>query len=92
MESALDWFLVNPARVMVAVSLLLTLVVLVAEHHGRHTGGSGWLTLTRMGIGAIWCLVTAIVAAFYGGIGALFGYLLLQLLVCIAMPLLVDAV
>lgn len=92
MESALDWFLVNPARVMVAVSLLLTLMVLGAEHHGRNTGGSGWLTLARLGIGAIWCLATAIVAAFFGGIGAFFGYLLLQVLVCIVMPMLVDAV
>jgi hypothetical protein len=87
MEEVVAWLLVNPARVMVGVSLAFTLIILRAEHGGRRSGGSGWLTLARVGIGSIFSIVTAIVAAFFGGIAAFFGYLLLQIIVCVVMPL-----
>jgi low affinity Fe/Cu permease len=45
------------------------------------------LTLARVGIGTIFSVVTTIVAAFFGGVGAFFGYLL-QIIVCMVMPLL----
>lgn len=91
MQEIWAWLLVNPARIMVLVSILFTLAVLRAEHGGRKSGGSGWLTLFRIGVGIIFSIVTAIVAAFFGGIGAFFGYLALQILVCVVAPvILVD--
>ncbi|WXL24060.1 hypothetical protein WG219_11920 [Ectopseudomonas mendocina] len=81
-----EWFMINPARLMVAISLAFSLFIIKAEYDGRKTGGSGWLTLARQAIGIVFTFLTAIVAAFYGGIGAFFGYLALQFLVCVVLP------
>lgn len=92
MDSVFSWFLVNPARAMVTISIFLTLSVGWAEYGGRSSGGSGWLTLARMSIGLVWTVATAVVAAIFGGVGAFFGYLALQALICIVTPmLLVEA-
>lgn len=45
-----------------------------------------------MAIGVLWTVATAIVAAIFGGFGPFLGYLLLQALICIVMPMmLVEA-
>jgi len=86
MQEIGEWLLVNPARIMVLVSLAFSALILWGEHGGRRSGGSGWLTLARVGIGSIFSVVTAIVAAF-------FGYLLVQILVCVVLPLvLIDRI
>jgi hypothetical protein len=82
-----DWLMVNPARLMVVISLIVTWCTASIEYSGRNLGGSGWVTLARIGFGGIFALVTAIVAAFFGGVGAFFGYLLIQIIVCIVIPL-----
>ncbi|ODT14542.1 MAG: hypothetical protein ABS35_34395 [Kaistia sp. SCN 65-12] len=87
MQDILDWLLINPARVMVLISIGFTIVIGRAEVGGRRSGGSGWLTLFRISVGAIFALITAIVAGFFGGIGPFFGYLILQILVCIVIPM-----
>lgn len=87
MQDILAWLLINPARIMVALSIAFTIFIGRAEAGGKTTGGSGWLTLFRVGIGALFTLVTAVVAGIFGGIGAFFGYLLLQILVCIVIPM-----
>jgi len=93
MQEIGEWLLVNPARIMVLVSLVFSAFILWGEHGGRRSGGSGWLTLARVGIGSIFSVVTAIVAAFFGGVAAFFGYLLVQILVCVVLPLvLVDRI
>lgn len=71
---------------MVLISLLLTWRVAREEYHGRKSGGSGWLTLGRMFIGAIFSLITAVVAGFFGGVGAFFGYLAIQVVVTTVLP------
>ncbi len=81
-----DWFLVNPARLLVLASLLITLKLAWEEWLGRNTGGSGWLTLARIVVGGGGSLLTAIVAGFYSGPGAFFGYLVLQLFVAVVLP------
>ncbi len=86
MQEVWDWLWVNPARFLVVISLVVTWVTCAGEFHGRRSGGSGWLTLARISIGAIFTLLTAIVAAIYGGVGAFFGYLALQLVVCVIIP------
>jgi hypothetical protein len=83
---SLSWLLENPARLMVCISLGMTFFIAFAEFGGRRSGGSGWLTLARIGFGGIFTLATAIVAGIYGGVGAFFGYLVLQLFVCILLP------
>lgn len=87
MQDLWEWLLHNPARLMVLISLSVTWCIGVAEHGGRRSGGSGWLTLARVAVGGLFTLVTAIVAGIFGGVGAFFGYLLLQLVVCILIPL-----
>lgn len=84
-----DWLMINPARLLVMISALVTWFVCAAEYGGRRSGGSGWLTLARVSVGAVFTLITAIVAAFYGGIAAFFGYLLLQLVVAVILPMVV---
>ncbi|KRW61902.1 hypothetical protein AO726_00230 [Pseudomonas sp. TTU2014-080ASC] len=87
--SLFEWFMINPARFMVAISVCFSFIIIKAEYEGRRSGGSGWLVLFRMVVGSIFMLLTAVVAAFFGGIGAFFGYLFLQLMVCIVIPALV---
>ncbi|WP_029074048.1 hypothetical protein [Kaistia adipata] len=87
MHDILDWLLINPARIMVALSIAFTIFIGLSEAGGKTTGGSGWLTLFRVGTGALFTLPTAVVAGIFGGIGAFFGYLLLQILVCIIIPM-----
>lgn len=87
MHEIWDWLMLNPARLLVVISLFVTWRIGVAEYGGRRSGGSGWLTLARVASGAIFTVVTAIVAGFYGGMGAFFGYLLLQLVVCVVIPI-----
>ncbi|MBC2769095.1 hypothetical protein [Pusillimonas minor] len=87
MQEVWDWLLVNPARFLVLISLVVTWLVCAAEHQGRKSGGSGWLTLARISVGAIFTLVTAVVAGFFGGVGAFFGYLVLQAFVCVLIPI-----
>lgn len=82
-----NWLLGNPANFMVLLSLLVTLGIARAEWNGRRSGGSGWLTLARLASGLVFTLLTAIVAAFFGGVGAFFAYLFLQILTCIALPI-----
>lgn len=82
-----DWLLVNPARFLVLISLGVTWFICVGEYQGRNSGGSGWITLARISIGAISTLVTAIVAGYFGGVGAFFGYLVLQLFICVVIPI-----
>lgn len=86
MHQLWDWLMHNPARLMVLISLSVTWCIGAAEYEGRRSGGSGWLTLTRMAVGALFTVVTAIVAGIFGGVGAFFGYLLLQLVVCVLIP------
>jgi hypothetical protein len=88
MQDILDWLLINPARLMVAISIGFTLFIGLSEAGGRSSGGSGWLTLFRLATGVFFAFATAIVAAFFGGIGAFFGYLLLQILICLVIPVL----
>ena len=78
--------MINPARLMVMISLGFSLFIIMAEYGGRRSGGSGWLLLFRVGVGSLFMLATAIVAAFYGDISAFFSYLFLQLFVCILIP------
>ena len=87
MQEVWDWLLVNPARFLVLISLVVTWLVCSGEYHGRKSGGSGWLTLARISVGAIFTLVTAVVAGFFGGVGAFFGYLVLQVFVCVLIPI-----
>ncbi|ROT43918.1 hypothetical protein [Pusillimonas sp. NJUB218] len=87
MQGVWDWLAVNPARYLVLISLVVTWLVCLAEYQGRHTGGSGWLTLARISVGSIFTLITAVVAGFFGGVGAFFGYLVLQIFVCVVIPL-----
>lgn len=91
MQALYEWLWINPARLLVLISAVLTCLVFWAEYNGRRSGGSGWLTLARLASGVVFTIVTAIVAAVYGGVGAFFGYLLLQVLVAIVLPMvLVD--
>lgn len=83
-----DWLLVNPARILVLISMYVTWWVGRAEWFGRRLGGSGWVTLARLGVGAISSLVTAVIAGLFGGIGAFFGYLLIQIVVTLVIPFL----
>lgn len=83
------WLMINPARLIVLASAVVTWGVCVAEYGGRRSGGSGWLTMARIGSGAIFTLITACVAGFFGGIGAFFGYLLLQLVISVILPILI---
>jgi hypothetical protein len=87
MQEVWDWLLVNPARVLVLISLVVTWIICAAEYQGRSLGGSGWVTLARISVGAISTLITAIVAGFFGGVGAFFGYLVLQAFVCVVIPI-----
>ncbi|MVW79108.1 hypothetical protein [Bordetella sp. 02P26C-1] len=82
-----SWLLENPARLLVLISMIVTWCVGVAEYNGRRSGGSGWLTLARLVTGAVFTLFTAIVAGFYGGVGAFFGYLAIQVMVSIVTPI-----
>ena len=77
----------NPATVMVAISIAFTLYIGFGEMGGRNSGGSGWLTLFRISIGAVFSLVTAIVGAIFGGLLAGLCYLLVQILVCVVIPM-----
>lgn len=86
MSEILDWFLYNPARVMVAASILFTISIGRAEMGGRRSGGSGWLTLFRLGTGAAFTVLTAIVAGLFGGIG-FFGYFFIQVVVAVIIPI-----
>ena len=81
--------MLNPARLLVLASAAVTWFVCAAEYGGRRSGGSGWLTMARISSGAVFTLVTACVAGYFGGIGAFFGYLLLQLLVSVILPIIV---
>lgn len=91
MNEIWPWLMENPARLMVLISIAVTWCIAVAEWNGRKTGGSGWLTLARIGCGAIFSVLTAIVAGLFGGVGAFFGYLLLQGIICVALPvILID--
>lgn len=85
----LEWLLINPARLMVLVSIGFTLFIGLSELGGTNTGGSGWLTLLRLATGACFSLITALVAGWYGGIGAALGYFLLQVLICLVIPVLI---
>jgi len=87
MNEVWAWFLENPARLMVGISIAFTYYIGRAEWYGRKSGGSGWLTLFRLCTGAMAVLVTAIVALVFGGIGAFFGYLFLQIIVAIIIPI-----
>lgn len=87
MNEILDWFLFNPARIMVAASIIFTIFIGRAEMGGRRSGGSGWLTLFRLGTGAAFTVLTAIVAGLFGGIGAFFGYFCIQAVVAIIIPI-----
>lgn len=77
----------NPATVMVAVSVVVTLMIGFGEMGGRNTGGSGWITLARVGFGAIFTLITALVGGIFGGFLAALCYLVVQILVCVVIPL-----
>lgn len=87
MQEGLAWLLENPARIIVLISIVVTWIVASAERHGRNTGGSGWLTLARISVGGISSIVTAVVAGIFGGVGAFFGYLVIQLIVCVIFPI-----
>ena len=80
------WGLANPARLMVLLSIAFTLVVGLGESGGRNSGGSGWLTLARFASGAVFTLLTVIVASVYGGVRGFFVYGTLQVLVCFVIP------
>lgn len=86
MQEVWDWLLVNPARLLVLISVAITWFTCLEEYRGRNLGGSGWLSLARISIGTISTLITAIVAGIFGGVGAFFGYLVLQGLVCVVIP------
>ena len=76
----------NPATVMVAISIAVTLLIGFGEMGGRNSGGSGWITLARLGVGAIFTLLTALVGGIFGGVLAGLCYLGVQILVCLVIP------
>lgn len=82
MHKVVARFLVDPARILVAVSLFTLWSRTPDTTAGiRRVGGSGWLTPLRLDTGVN---ATPIVVA--SGTGAFFGYLLLQVVVCLVLP------
>jgi uncharacterized phage infection (PIP) family protein YhgE len=81
-----DWLLANPARLMVCTSIAFTVFVGLAEKGGKRSGGSGWLTLLRWATGAVFTIITAIVAAMFDGVRGFFIYGTVQVLVCLVIP------
>lgn len=76
----------NPATLMVLVSVAFTLFIGFSEMGGRNSGGEGWMTLFRLATGAVFTLLTTIVAGIFGGWLAALGYLVVQVLVCLVIP------
>lgn len=81
-----DFLLANPARLMVLVSLGVTLLIGHGESSGRHTGGSGWLTLVRLACGAVFTIATVVVATIFDGVRGFFVFGTLQVLICLVIP------
>ena len=77
----------NPATIMVAISIAFTLIIGFGEMGGRTSGGYGWLTLFRIAVGAVFALATALVGGIFGGLLAGLCYLVVQVMICIVIPL-----